>query len=63
LGVAAEGLYDPALEKDLRRRTSSPKSQVAFKSHQSSRRESGILCNLEHSGAVGADRAPATARD
>src|ERR1700726_4801769 len=50
----AEGLYDPALEKDS--------CGVGFianikgkKSHQIVRDAINILCNLEHRGAVGAD--------
>src|ERR1700688_154146 len=51
---AAEGLYDPGLEKDS--------CGVGFianikgmKSHQIVRDALNILCNLEHRGAVGAD--------
>src|ERR1700749_1394879 len=51
---AAEGLYDPSLEKDA--------CGVGFianikgrKSHQIVEDALSILCNLEHSGAVGAD--------
>jgi glutamate synthase (NADPH/NADH) large chain len=51
---AAEGLYDPALEKDS--------CGVGFianikgkKSHQIVADALNILCNLEHRGAVGAD--------
>src|ERR1700745_3688839 len=51
---AAEGLYDPALEKDS--------CGVGFianikgkKSHQIVSDALSILCNLEHRGAVGAD--------
>ena len=51
---AAEGLYDPALEKDS--------CGVGFianikgkKSHQIVQDAINILCNLEHRGAVGAD--------
>src|ERR1700758_3007722 len=50
----AEGLYDPALEKDS--------CGVGFianikgkKSHQIVADAISILCNLEHRGAVGAD--------
>src|SRR5258707_11166488 len=52
----AEGLYDPSLEKDS--------CGVGFianikgkKSHQIVDDAISILCNLEHRGAVGADRA------
>src|SRR5579862_8235852 len=51
---AAEGLYDPSLEKDA--------CGVGFianikgkKSHQIVQDALSILCNLEHRGAVGAD--------
>src|SRR3979409_1614901 len=51
---AAQGLYDPALEKDS--------CGVGFiadikgrKSHQIVKDALSILCNLEHRGAVGAD--------
>src|SRR5262249_25973386 len=51
---SAEGLYDPALEKDS--------CGVGFianikgsKSHQIVTDALSILCNLEHRGAVGAD--------
>src|ERR1700755_2929816 len=51
---AAEGLYDPSLEKDA--------CGVGFianikgrKSHQIIQDALSILCNLEHRGAVGAD--------
>src|SRR5579871_4958937 len=51
---AAEGLYDPSLEKDA--------CGVGFianikgrKSHQIISDALNILCNLEHRGAVGAD--------
>src|ERR1700737_156738 len=56
----AEGLYDLSLEKDC--------CGVGFianikgkKSRQIVSDALNILCNLEHRGAVGADRAPATA--
>ena len=54
MAPAAEGLYDPSLEKDA--------CGVGFianikgkKSHQIVEDALSILCNLEHRGAVGAD--------